>query len=195
VNAVAVLLFLSGLLLAVRVMFFGVQRRVDEERFAHRAWPLALAALLAVSGAMLYARSTARVTAGWMGLVVLVGIAAAAGAWWLVRRSAAAPSTDPDDDPRYRFQGHVARITESITSRADGVPTGRIAFEVDGKRHEFRACWTPEGEGEGEGKGEGAEKGGWNRASVGLVDTEVVIERVEGEVAYVEPWTVVEQRL
>src|SRR5437867_4424632 len=99
-------------------MFFGVQRRSrrDEQRLAHRRWPLALAAFLATTGALSYARAATamRVTAPWATLVVLLGAGAGAGAWWLVQRSAAVTSSDPEDDPRYRFQGHVARVIEAI---------------------------------------------------------------------------------
>jgi hypothetical protein len=183
VQALAVLLFASGLLLAVRVMFFGVQKRVDDEHLAHRRWPLALAAFFVATGALMYARvaSTRGVTVGWLVLVVLVGLGAGAGAWWLVQRSAAIPSSDPEDDPRYRFQGHVARVIEPIVARAGAAPSGRIAFSFDGKRHELRACWLPEGD--------------WHRPQAGVAESEVVIERVEDEVAYVEPWTAVEERL
>jgi len=167
--------FLVGLLLAVRVMFFGVQRRLDEQHLAHRRWPLALAALLVAIGSLLYARD--HVTFGWLVLVLVVGLAAAGIAWWIVRRSAAAPSSDPEDDPKYRFQGHVARVVESIESSASG---GRIAFDFDGERHEFRAVWTT---------------GDWNGSQYGKPGSEVVIERVEEDLAYVEPWVVVEERL
>lgn len=182
-KALAVLVFLGGLLLAVRVMFFGVQRRLDDEHRAHRAWPLALAAFLVATGAMLYGRSLkgAAVTGSWLSIVVLVGAGAGAGAWWLVRRSAAVPSTDPEDDPRYRFQGHVARVIEPIGARPGGAPTGRIAFNFDGKRYELLARWA---------LAEDAK-----RKDAGLPDGDVVIERVDGEVAYVEPWTAVERRL
>ena len=184
-KAFAVFLFLSGLLLGVRVMFFGVQRRLDEQRLAHRRWPLALAAFLAIAGALSYARAAQglRVTAAWAALVVLVGVVGGALAWWLVQRSAAVPSSDPEDDPRYRFQGHVARVIEPIQSDVtrDSGGTGRIGFSFDGKWHELRARWLSDG------------KAPSPRA--GAVESEVVIERVEGEVAYVEPWTAVEQRL
>ena len=174
--------FLAGLLLAVRVMFFGVQRQLDDEHRAHRAWPLALAACLVAIGALLYARSagTRGVTGGWLGEVVLVALVAGAGAWWLVKRSAAVPSTDPEDDPRYRFQGHVARVIEPIHTQADGAAAGRIAFSFDGKRLELRARWTP---------------GDWGARAFGRMESEVVIERVEDDVAYVEPWQAVEERL
>ena len=166
-------------------MFFGVQRRIAEDRLHHRRWPLALAAFLAASGAMLYARAATApgVTVGWAALVVLVGTASGAGAWWLVKSSAAIPSSDPEDDPRYRFQGHVARITKAIEAKGtDGVETGRIAFSFDGKTYELNARWSPEA-------------GTFERQSLGLADNEVVIERVDGDVAFVEPWTVVEERL
>lgn len=181
-KALAVVAFFGGLLLAVRVMFFGVQRRLDDEHLGHRAWPLALAAVLVATGALLYVRATsaAGVTGAWIIVVVLIGAVAGAGAWWLVKRSAAVPSTDSDDDPRYRFQGHVARVIEPIGTRADGTGVGRIAFSFDGKRFEFLARWVP---------------GDWERESLGRAESEVVIERVEAEVAYVEPWQVVEERL
>ena len=171
-------------------MFFGVQRhnksanaRGEAARFAHRRWPLALAAFLATTGALTYARaaSPVGVTASWAATVVLLGAGAGAGAWWLVQRSAAVPSSDPDDDPRYRFQGHVARVIEAIGVTKGGAATGRIAFNFDGQRHELRARWSPDGN--------------LRQPRAGAVESEVVIERVEGEVAYVEPWTAVERRL
>jgi membrane protein implicated in regulation of membrane protease activity len=178
-RAVAIIAFLSGLLLAVRVMFFGVQRRLAEDRLAHRRWPLALAAFLVASGAVLYvATGEAGVTASMVATVLLSGVAAGVGAWWLVQRSAAAPSSDPEDDPRYRFQGHVARVIEAIG--ADSTKAGRVQFEFDGKRLDFLARWSPESV-----LGTGS----------GQPGSEVVIERVEGDVAYVEPWTAVEKRL
>lgn len=170
--------FLAGLLLWVRVMFFGV-RRVDAERLYHRKWPLAFAAFLLVGGALLYASARqGPVTPGWALAVVLISIASAAGAAWLVQRSAAIPSTDPEDDPRFRFQGHVARIVEAI-----GEEGGRIGFVFDDEKHEYRARWSPAAE-------LPADLG-----TLGQVGAEVVIETVEGDLAYVEPWVLVEERL
>lgn len=175
----AIAAFIAGLLLWIRVMFFGV-RRVDADRLVHRKWPLATSAFLVVGGVMLYARArSAPVTAGW-GVATLVSAAAAAAlAWWVVQRSAAIPSTDPEDDPRFRFQGHVARVVERI-SDPDG---GRIAFEFDGQRYEFRARWSP------------AAELPPSRDAMGAEGSEVVIETVEGDLAYVEPWVLVEERL
>lgn len=187
-RAAAVALFLGGLLLWVRVMFFGVRRQIDADRIAHRRWPLASAAFFAVAGAALYVATTrAQGSADGLtwragGLVLLAGVLAAAGAAWLVQRSAAAPSSDPDDDPRYRFQGHVARVTQAI---GDSASPGRVAFEFEGRRHEIRAIWATSEE-------------SWTRRNDparGLPGAEVVIERMDGELAYVEPWTAVEERL
>src|SRR5439155_778808 len=95
--------------------FFGVQPRLDETHLAHRVWPLGLGAFLVISGALVYVRATAgQVTILWISSVALIGVAIAGSTWWFVRRSATTPSNDPEDDPRYRFQGHVARITEPI---------------------------------------------------------------------------------
>ena len=176
---VAVAAFLAGLLLWVRVMFFGV-RRVEAERMYHRKWPLALSAFLVVGGALLYAAArSGRITAGWAFSVILAAGGAAAAAWWLVHRSAAIPSTDPEDDPKYRFQGHVARVVERITD--DGA--GRVAFDFDGVRYEFRARWSPAAELPAD------------RSRFAATGTEVVIETVEGDLALVEPWALVEERL
>src|SRR5688500_2281111 len=156
-------------------MLFGVQRRIDAEHLAHRVWPLPLAAFLGAAGSRVYARSDspAGVTAGWVATVVLVAALAGAGARWVVIRSASIPSTDPEDDPRYRFQGHVARVVESIVGGEFGTAKGRIAFDFDGQRHELRAVWSPEGDLRRQ------------TATAGMVDNEVVIERVDGDVALV----------
>jgi hypothetical protein len=179
IRAVAIIAFLGGLLLAVRVMFFGVQRRLDETRLAHRRWPLSLAAFLVTSGSTLYAVNDDTVTWSEAALVIILGAAASFGAWWLVQRSAAMPSTDPDDDPRYRFQGHVARVTEPIGRGNNSVP-GRVAFDFEGHRHDLRALWAVDDV---------------PGAASGVPGSEVVIERVEADVAYVEPWAAVEERL
>jgi hypothetical protein len=176
-RATAIAFFLAGLLLWIRVMFFGVQRRVDDDRVDHRRWPLAGAALFATMGILLYARPV--VTAAWVATVAIAGLAASVGAWWFVKRSAEIPSTDPEDDPRYRFQGHVARVTHVI----EGTSSGRVVFTFDGRQIELRARWSPE-------SGIGSD-----RTDVGRVNDEVVIERIDDDLAYVEPWVIVEQRL
>lgn len=176
---VAALLFSGGLVLAVRVMFFGVRRSRGTE-LVHRAGPLSIGAVMIASGALLYAQAalgmamTAAVTA-W---VVIAGTLAGLGAWWVVRASvaAAASATDPDDDPRYRLQGYVARVVRPIGTNLGG----RIALVVDGQPLEFGAQWLA---------------GSAAAGTTGAVDSEVVIEHVDGDVAHVEPWALVEGRL
>lgn len=174
----AAIVFATGILLAVRVMFFGVRRSRGAE-LVHRAGPLSLAAVLAASGAVLYAYAAMGLAVTTAGIVwvLIVGALAGFGGWWVVRASAAAAASaaDPDDDPRYRYQGYVARVTSAIR---DDAGAGRIALVVDGQRIELDAKWLP----------------GTMKAA-GSVDSEVVIERVDGDMAYVEPWELVEGRL
>lgn len=174
VRGVAIALFLGGLLFWIRVMFFGVRREVGDDRVDHRAWPLGMAVVLAMAGILLYTRPV--VTPVWVASVSLLGLLAGAAAWWATKRSASLPSDDPEDDPRYKFQGHVARVTQAFTN---GV--GRIAFSYEGRLMELAAMWSPES--------------AVDKSVAGRLDDEVVIERVDGDTAYVEPWATVEQRL
>jgi membrane protein implicated in regulation of membrane protease activity len=104
-------------------------------------------------------------------VALLIGTAAGAFAVRVVRRAAAfVPEHDPDD-PRYVLQGHVATVTSPIRPGGDG----EISYVVEGTRHTVRARGLD---------GSVAERG-----------TEVVIERIEDNVAYVEPWVEVEKRL
>ena len=183
-KAIAVLFFGAGVLLAVRVMFFGVRRFVGADAFAARAWPLSLAAALGAMGTALYfvAWQGGRLpTVSAIAIVLASGLSAGALARWTVRRSAAAAasSPDPDEDPRYRFQGHVARVVSALPApQSDG--DGRIAFVIDGQTLELKARWLPSTT---------------VSSGDGLVESEVVIEHVDGDLALVEPWSLVESRL
>ncbi|MHB1861504.1 MAG: NfeD family protein [Gemmatimonadaceae bacterium] len=108
---------------------------------------------------------------GSAGIAVAVGALAAVLARWVVVRAFAKPSSDPEDDPQYRFQGHVARVTKPIGHAG----SGRIAFEADGHRYNLRARSVD--------------------GSPVPANTEVVIERIDGDLATVELWASVEQRL
>ena len=180
-KTLAVVAFLAGLLLGVRVMFFGVRRTSASQQMLFRRWPFATAAFLMVFGAMLYVRAerVGTLSTLWLSIAAVVSGLAAVGAWWIVQRSATTPSTDPEDDPRYRFQGQVARLVEPIEARSSEPATGRLVFEFDGQRYEFRARWSP---------------GDW-RPEQGRTDSEVVIERVDDDLAFVEPWAAIEERL
>src|SRR3954463_15151136 len=56
-RTVAIISVVGGLVLGVRVMFFGVQRRVSEERLTLQRWPLALAVFFMAAGSLLYLTS------------------------------------------------------------------------------------------------------------------------------------------
>lgn len=167
--------FLAGLLLAVRIMFFGAERRraraVDGMPL-RRSEP-AIAAFLVMFGVAGYllVRYGAMSLAGGSGVAIGLGLAWAT----LVTRLAIAtarlqPEHDPDD-PRYQLQGHVAVVTRAIPARGEG----SILLGVEDGRRTLRArsideCAVDEG-------------------------VEVCIERVDEDVATVELWALVESRL
>jgi hypothetical protein len=167
--------FIAGLLLGVRVMFFGAERR---QRISSDALPLrrsepaiiGFLLMFGLAGYLLTRRGTVSPAAG-------AGIAAVLGLVWavLVTRLAIVtarlqPEHDPHD-PRYVLQGHVAIISVHIP--ADG--EGSITFAEAGAQRTVRAR-TIDGTAIAEGE-------------------EVCIERLEDDVAFVELWAIVEQRL
>jgi cold shock CspA family protein len=80
------------------------------------------------------------------------------------------PEHDPDD-PRYALQGHVAFVSAAIPSAGEGT----ITFTEGGTDRTVRARAIDDSAiAEGE---------------------EVCIERLDDDVAYVELWAIVEQRL
>ena len=167
--------FIAGLLLAVRLMFFGAERRRLDERSdlpLRRSEPAIVAFLVmfGVSGYLLTRHAMMGTGAGtatalllgvaWAGVVTRVAIATAR----------VQPGHDPDD-PRYRLQGHVALVTATIPPGGEGA----IAVQEASSSRTLRArsmdeSGVPEGQ-------------------------EVCIERVDEGVAYVEPWAAVEARL
>jgi len=126
--------------------------------------------MFCVAGYLLTRRGTVSPAAG-------AGIAAVVGLVWavLVTRLAVAtarlqPEHDPDD-PRYVLQGHVALVSTPIPSDGEGT----ITFSEAGAQRTVRAR-TIDGSAIAEGE-------------------EVCIERLEDDVAFVELWAIVEQRL
>ena len=174
-SAVYLISFIAGLLLAVRIMFFGAERRRARSADSlplRRSEPAisAFLVMFGVAGYLLTRPGRLSATAGAAAAVVL-------GALWalLVTRLAIAtarvqPEHDPDD-PRFVLQGHVAVVTVDIPP--DGAGTITLA-EGDGRR--TLAARAIDG----------------RAIAVGL---EVCIERVEDGIAFVEPWAVVEARL
>jgi hypothetical protein len=167
--------FIAGLMLGVRVMFFGAERRQLQPTDAMplRRWEPAVVGFLlmfGVAGYLLTRRGTVSGTAG-VAIATVLGLAWAA----LVTRVAVAtarlqPEHDPDD-PRFVLQGHVALVSTPIPSDGEGT----ITFSEAGAERTIRAR-TIDGSAIAEGE-------------------EVCIERVEDQVAFVELWAIVEERL
>lgn len=167
--------FFAGLLLAVRIMLFGAERRRSRSTDAmplRRSEP-AIAAFLVMFGVAGYLLTRP----GRLSPAVGAGAALVLGALWavLITRLAVAtarvqPQQDPDD-PRYLLQGHVAIVATAIPVGN----AGTIVYGDDGERRTLPA-----------------------RSIDGqaiAVGRDVCIERVEDGIAYVELWALVEARL
>jgi membrane protein implicated in regulation of membrane protease activity len=167
--------FIGGLLLAVRIMMYGVERpRGDStgERSFRLSPPLvvALATVFGASGYILTRSGIGTVATRVLSAAVLAAVSAFIAGylvkkWWTVT-----PEHDVDDE-RYVLQGHVARVTKSIRAGVDG----EIGYEIGRERHVMRAR-------------------SFDDAAL-AEGTEVVIERIEDGIAYVEAWVEVEKRL
>jgi hypothetical protein len=181
--------FILGLLLAVGVMLFGIERRAGRDHQVtaggfRSSIPL-LSAFCVGFGVSGYLLSASAGVAGSLAGALAIGAAAGLSSRWLVAKSAAMVPEHDVEDERYVLQGHVARVVSAIGAGAGGAGEG----EADGQ-----------GSGEGEIAFEvGAVRRTLRARSVGGVPldvgTEVVIERIELGVAFVEPWIQVEQRL
>ena len=101
----------------------------------------------------------------------VAGAAAATGVVILVARWAVPSARRDVPDERYLWQGLPATVISPIDTEAPG----RISIEVDGTRHAVMAASL---------HGEPIE-----------LDSDVVIERIEDGIAFVEPWAAVERRL
>ena len=174
-SAIYLVGFIAGLLLAVRIMFFGAERRRQRsvDSLPLRRSEPAISAFLVMFGVAGYLLTRP----GRLSPAAGAGAALVLGALWaaLVTRLAIAtarvqPEHDPDD-PRFVLQGHVAVVTVDIPP--DGAGT-IILGEAEGRR--ALAARAIDGQAIGAG-------------------LEVCIERVEDGVAFVEPWAVVAARL
>lgn len=173
--SVYIAVFIIGLLLGVAIMLFGIERRSSSDPAAAqnglRSWLPLIAAFAVGFGVSGYSLAKVMTTGGALVAAVLIGAGASLLMQWLVAKSAAMPVEHDVDDERYVLQGHLARVVTSIKSGTEG----RISFDYGSERRTLRArslddVTVDEG-------------------------TEVVIERIEGDLAYVEPWLQVEQRL
>jgi hypothetical protein len=166
--------FLAGLLLGVRLMFFGAERRSPPPGSLplRRSEPVAVAFLGAfgVAGYLLSrdGRLSPALTA--LAAIALGGIFAAAALRLATAAARMRPAHDPDD-PRYVLQGHVAIVTTDIPAGGEGM----IRYEEAGAVRSARARDITDG--------------------AILAGQEVCIERIEDDVAHVELWSLVERRL
>jgi len=166
-----------GLLVLVYVMIAGVPKPAVARGGTEVANPRLLLPCLGAActtvGIAGYLTQRSTLFHGAYRAVLLLAVAGVAmwAARWVVVAAFASPSSDPEDDPQYRFQGHIAHVTEAITSARQG----RVVFEIDGNRYDLSARSI-------------------DSASIPAT-TEVVIERIDDDVAIVELWATVEQRL
>ena len=167
--------FLAGLALAVNSMLLGVERwrRKRSVRQSPVFNPPAASALAMGLGTTGYLLTT-RTGLGWFPVILisaLVGAAALIGmiilmAKWALRGPAAAQDTDEDD-----IQGQIATVTRTISA----VEPGEITWSAWGRTQTVPAMSV-----------DGSEI---------PEDSEVVIETLGGDIARVELWSAVEQRL
>jgi membrane protein implicated in regulation of membrane protease activity len=168
--------FIGGLLLAVRIMVAGVERPRTAHPMGERTFRLsppvvaAFATIFGLLGYVLWSRNLGTVATQLAVSAVVAAVVAVVTArlvrdWWKVT-----PEFETDDE-RFVLQGHVARVTKAISAGVDG----EVVFEHEGKTHVHRARGidaTPLAPGD-----------------------EVVLERIEDDIAYVESWAEVEKRL
>jgi membrane protein implicated in regulation of membrane protease activity len=167
--------FIGGLLLAVRIMIAGVERSRDEHPAGERSFRLSppvvssFATVFGLVGYILARRGVGLVTqlavAGVLAVIAAILTARLVRDWWTVT-----PEHETEDE-RYLLQGHPARVTQPIRADADG----EVAFEVGNDKHVLRARGIDD--------------------TVLPAGSDVVIERIEDEIAYVESWVEVEKRL
>jgi hypothetical protein len=168
--------FIAGLLLAVRVMFFGAERRRLQPSDAmplRRSEPAVIGFLLTfgVAGYLLSRYGSLSAGAG-VGIALLLGLTLATlGTRLAVAMARMQPEHDPED-PRFALQGHLAFVSAAIPSGGEGA----ITFsDASGTRTVRARAIDDSAIAEGE---------------------EVCIERLDEEnVAFVELWAIVEQRL
>ena len=168
--------FIGGMLFAVWVMMYGVERPRAAHPAGERSFRLSPPIVIAFSvsfgavGALL-TRSNAGTVATRLPISILVGIFVAIVSARLVKKWWAVTPEHDVDDERYVLQGLLARVTKPIHGGVDG----EVTFDVGPDHRVLRARSFDDG-----------------ALDAG---TEVVIERIEDDIAYVEAWMEVEKRL
>lgn len=167
--------FITGLLCTVMAMLRGVEKREGNEirrPLAGLNLPVIGMTLVAfgVTGYLL-----SRYSNLGLGGRLLISLGAGTAAWMgmttlLAKWALRAPLEDPHETQEL-LQGHIAVVVENIGAGTQG----RIEYDLNDEHHSVRARSMD---------GRAIAKG-----------TEVVIDRVEGDIAHVEPWSTVEPRL
>ena len=170
------LVIVTGLLILVYLMIAGVPHLQVEQQVAggvpRTVLPMLGGFFTAAGIAGYLTMDSSRFQGGVRaGLIGVIAIVTALVTRWIIIKAFTEPPPDPEDDPRYRYQGHVGRLTSAIKA---GRP-GRVVFDADGQRFDLVAHSI-----DAEPVDEGVE---------------VVIERIDDQVATVEPWAAVEERL
>jgi membrane protein implicated in regulation of membrane protease activity len=167
------LVLLAGLAVGVTAMIGGIDRKQR-----HGAWVKylnlptagAAAAMFGIVGYPL-AKYSSLGTAAKLAIAGGAAAAAAVGMVALIAGWAVPSAALHVEDPRYALQGHFARVLQPISAGR----AGEIAFEHDGERHTAPAL-------------------GLDGAAIDS-GAEVVIERIEDGIAYVELWSNIEKQL
>jgi hypothetical protein len=167
-----ILALLIGLILGVSGMLLGVDRKQVRRRAPVFNLPT-VAAGLALFGALGYLllRYTTLATPAVLGISGGAGLAGAIGMYALIAGWALPSARREVEDERFLLQGFPARVTRAIRPGGEG----EIVYEHNGERLVAVARGVD---------GRAAEAG-----------IEVVIERMEHGVAYVELWSTIEREL
>ena len=165
--------FILGLVLGVVSMIAGIDRNRSRGRWIKYVNLPTAGVIATVFGLVGYPLANySRLSPPFM-LSIAGGAALIAGAGMILLIAGwAVPSAAREvEDQRYLLQGCPARVTRAV---APAEP-GEIAFEFEGRQQKLRACSL-------DGK-------------LIPLSAEVVIERVEDGVAYVELWTTIARQL
>ena len=169
---VFLVVFITGLLLAVFAMLNGVRRNQSRAPSAFFNLP-AVAAFAIGFGAAGYPLASRTQLPVWGILLIATAIGALAIsgmitllAQWAFRGIPAAPAAEEQE-----IQGHLAIVTRDVTASTPG----EISYEYLGRKVRISARPIS--------------------TKALLVGADVVIDRIEDGVAFVEEWAVVEQRL
>ena len=167
--------FIAGLVLAVIAMLHGVEHtRPNRSRAPSPFFNLPTLAAFAIGfGAVGYPIASRTQLPAWAILLIAIGSGAAAIsgmitllARWALRGASAGVLAD-----EHEIQGQLAVVTRDIATTV----LGEIAYDLAGRQVKIRAKTLND-----------------KPLSVGA---EVVIDRIENGVAFVEEWAVVEQRI